>query len=83
MFPGIILSIDVYNYYEDYFIPHKRINFLMRDNYFIDTKMRMVNSTRLLGWVPRENEPSLSKPSYNHADTNISRPCGDKSCSKK
>lgn len=75
MFPGIFLAIDLYNYYEDYYLPQKRFNFLARDEHFVDTKDRMVNSFRLLGWTPDEERKEYikeTKNGYSHMDINIS-----------
>jgi uncharacterized protein len=94
MFPGIVLAIDVHNYYEDFFVPRRRINFLMRDGYFVDTKERMVNNTKLLGWTPDNERPEQiqeTKHGYSHMDTNVSEnknkkikktvcTCGDPNC---
>jgi len=85
MFPGIFLTTDIHNYYEDYYLKNKRFNFLARDNYFIDTKERMENSFKLLGWTPdleRRDQIQESKGGYSHMDTNVSE-CncgGDKKC---
>jgi uncharacterized protein len=93
MFPGIFLVIDLHNYYEDYCLTGKRFNFLARDAYFIDTRERMVNSFKLLGWTPEsETIPDTErKTGFSHMDSNVSLDrdpkksctCGDKNCSKQ
>ncbi len=74
LFPGIFLSIDIHNYYEDYVLPQKRFNYLVRSDWvFGDTKERMVNNLRLLGWTP-ENEKldkktKRDKHGFSHMDS--------------
>lgn len=78
MFPGIVLSIDLYDYYGDFCVPNQRFNPFARDGYFVDTKERMINSFRLLGWTPDNKKPDnekldqQTKNGYSHMDSNTS-----------
>ena len=98
IFPGIFLVIDIHNYYEDYFLKHRRINNFARDTYYIDTQGRMTNDFKLLGWTPddeiRKNQNQKTNSGYSHMDTNTfggreENPdrkicsCGDKGCKNK
>jgi len=80
MFPGIFLTIDIHNYYEEYVIPGKRFNPFMRwDGIFTDTLRSMSPELKLLGWTPdsemeRKNPGSTgttkNKHGILHSDSN-------------
>lgn len=86
LFPGIFLSIDVHNYYEDYWLPKKRFNFLVRyDGKFANTKDTMDNSIKLLGWTPDSEKREKIKPNSRgviHADS-PARGSGKCGCGKQ
>ena len=89
MFPGIFLTIDVHDYYNEYALTGRRFNYLIRhDECFADTLNRMNGNIKLRGWTPdSEKQNQNVKNGYTHMDTNSSAQpqkkscsCGDKKC---
>jgi uncharacterized protein len=84
LFPGIFLTIDIHNYYEEYVLTGKRFNpFVRHDGFFGDTANSMNNNLRLLGWTPEreleenqqrelreETGQKRNKHGFSHMDSN-------------
>jgi hypothetical protein len=89
MFPGIILTIDVHNYYQDYVLTGKRFNYLLRnDEKFADTAKHFGQGVKMLGWTPdKENERQQKKGSgkksgMGHMDSPSRKGDGGCGCNK-
>lgn len=87
LFPGIILTIDVHNYYEDYVLGKKYFNYMARhDSKFGNTKETMENSIKLLGWTPDAERQRSAKPDKHgiaHMDSPARQENSGCGCGKK